>query len=113
MRGGSKGLYEPNCYTGLQLNSDDVSQLIGDVGGTGLKVWKWLREALHFLHRKQQAMPQFPKTASIFNRLWRDPVWSKVIAYAITGGIAALGGLVSSHPKSGIAYDISRQPVRA
>ncbi|MGA8597590.1 MAG: hypothetical protein WB676_22975, partial [Bryobacteraceae bacterium] len=33
---GPKGLYEPNCYTGLQLNSDDVSQLIGDVRGTGL-----------------------------------------------------------------------------
>jgi len=27
---GQKGLHEPNCYTGLQLNSDDVSQLIGD-----------------------------------------------------------------------------------
>jgi hypothetical protein len=33
---GPKGLYEPNCYTGLQLNSDDVSQLIGDARGTGL-----------------------------------------------------------------------------
>ena len=33
---GPKGLYEPNCYTGLQLNSDDVSQLIGDVRGTGV-----------------------------------------------------------------------------
>ncbi len=28
---GPKGLYETNCYTGLQLNSDDVSQLIGEV----------------------------------------------------------------------------------
>jgi predicted nucleotide-binding protein len=33
---GPKGLYEPNCYTGLQLNSDDVSQLIADARGTGL-----------------------------------------------------------------------------
>jgi predicted nucleotide-binding protein len=32
---GSKGLYETNCYAGLQLNSDDVSQLIDDVRGTG------------------------------------------------------------------------------
>jgi Predicted nucleotide-binding protein containing TIR-like domain len=32
---GPKGLYEPNCYTGLQLNSDDFSQLIGDARGTG------------------------------------------------------------------------------
>jgi hypothetical protein len=121
---GPKGLYEPNCYTGLQLNSDDVSQLIGDVRGKGLladarsisteteplkfsdvvslkpalwgmsidlpKAWKWLREGLHSLGRKQQAMPQFFKTASILNRLWRDPVWSKVIATGITAGIGAL-----------------------
>ena len=33
---GPKGLYEPNCYTGLQFNLDDVSQLIGDAKGTGL-----------------------------------------------------------------------------
>jgi hypothetical protein len=73
---GPKGLYEPNCYTGLQLNSDDVSQLIGDVRGAGrhtistqtepvkfsevvtlkpsiwgisidlVKVWNWLRNKL-------------------------------------------------------------------
>jgi len=122
---GPKGIYEPNCYTGLQLNSDDVSQLIGDVRGTGLfadarsisieteplkfsdvvslkpalwgmsidllKSWKWLREGLRSLGRKQQrAMLQFPKTASILNLLWRDPVWSKVIATGITAGIGAL-----------------------
>jgi hypothetical protein len=121
---GPRGLYEPNCYTGLQLNSDDLSQLIGDIRGTGLladtrsistetealkfsdvvslkptlwgmsidllKVWKWLREQLHSLGRKQPAMPQFPKTGSILSRLWRDPVWSKVIATGITAGIGAL-----------------------
>ena len=33
---GPNGLYETNCYAGLQLNSDDVFQLIGDdVGGSG------------------------------------------------------------------------------
>ena len=33
---GPKGLNEPNCYAGLQLNSDDVFQLISDhVGGSG------------------------------------------------------------------------------
>ena len=32
---GPKGLHEPNCYTGLQLNSDDVSQLIGELRGAG------------------------------------------------------------------------------
>ena len=32
---GPKGLYETNCYAGLQLNSDDVSQLIDDVRGMG------------------------------------------------------------------------------
>jgi hypothetical protein len=119
---GPKGLYEPNCYTGLQLNSDDLSQLIGDVRGTRLladacsistetepfkfsdvvslkptlwgmsidllKAWKWLREGLHSLGKKQ-ATPQFPKAASILNRLWRDPVWSKVIATGITAGIGA------------------------
>jgi hypothetical protein len=93
---GPKGLYEPNCYTGLQLNSDDVSQLIGDARGTGLlaalwgmsidllKAWKWLRQGLHSLGRKRQAMSQ------CLNRLWRDPVWSKVIATGITAGIGAL-----------------------
>jgi hypothetical protein len=29
---GPKGLYEPNCYTSLQLNLEDASQLIGDLG---------------------------------------------------------------------------------
>lgn len=52
-----------------------------------LKAWKWLR---HSLRPKQQAMPHFLKTASALNRLWRDPVWSKVIATGITAGIAAL-----------------------
>src|SRR5205823_1187469 len=55
-----------------------------------LKAWKWLREGLHSFGHKQQATPQFPKTASIFDRLWRDPVWSKVIATGITAGIGAL-----------------------
>ena len=32
---GQKGLHETNCYSGLQLNSDDVSQLIGDLSGIG------------------------------------------------------------------------------
>jgi len=53
------------------------------------KAWKWLRERLHSLGRKQQAMPQLPKTASILNRLWRDPVWSKVIATGITALIGS------------------------
>jgi hypothetical protein len=121
---GPRGLYEPNCYTGLQLNSHDLSQLIGDIRGTGLladtrsistetealkfndvvslkptlwgmsidlrKVWQWLCERLHSVDLKQQAMPQFPKTASILNRLWRDPVWSKVIATGITAGIGVV-----------------------
>jgi uncharacterized protein YjbI with pentapeptide repeats len=39
-------------------------------------------------------MPQFPKTASILNRLWRDPVWSKVIATGITAAIGAIGALL-------------------
>jgi hypothetical protein len=121
---GPKGLYEPNCYTGLQLNSDGVSQLIGDVGGTGLladapsistetepikfsdivslkptfwgmsidllKAWHWLRERRPPLGERQQAKSAFPKTDSILDRLWRDPVWSKVIATGITAGIGAL-----------------------
>jgi hypothetical protein len=117
---GVKGLDEPNCYTGLQLNLEDVSQLIGDVGGTGLladarsistetetepvrfsdvvtlkpgivKVWIWLRERWRALGRKQQArMPQSLKKDFILNRLWRDPVWSKVIATGITASIGAL-----------------------
>jgi hypothetical protein len=33
---GPKGLHETNCYAGLQLNSEDVSELIGDVRGTCL-----------------------------------------------------------------------------
>jgi len=119
---GPKGLYEPHCYTGLQLNLEDVSQLTGDGDGAGLladarsistktepvkfsdvmtlkpgvwgisidlvKVWNWLRERGRALGRRQ-AMPQFPKTASILNRLWRDPVWSKVIATGITASIGA------------------------
>ena len=123
---GPKGLYEPNCYTGLQLNSDDVSQLIGDVRGAGLladarsisteteplkfsdvvslkpalwgmsidlvKAWKWLREGLHSLGREQQV--------TAFNRLWRDPVWSKVIATGITAGIGALGGVWYFHTQN-------------
>jgi hypothetical protein len=32
---GPKGLHETNCYAGLQLNSDDVSQLIGEARGAG------------------------------------------------------------------------------
>jgi hypothetical protein len=32
---GPKGFNETNSYTGFQLNSDDVSRLIGDVGSTG------------------------------------------------------------------------------
>jgi hypothetical protein len=147
---GPKGIYEPNCYTGLQLNSDAASQLISDVRGTGLfadarsisieteplkfsdvvslkpalwgisidllKSWKWLQEGLHSLGRKQQrAMPQFPKTASILNRLWRDPVWSKVIATGITGRHRGFVGLVFSHPKSAATCDNShaRYPCRA
>jgi hypothetical protein len=53
-----------------------------------LKAWKnWVRERRHSLGRKQKGMPRFPKTASVFNRLWRDPVWSKVIATGITASI--------------------------
>jgi hypothetical protein len=48
---------------------------------------KWIREGLHSSGRKQQANPHVPKTASVLNRLWRDPVWSKVIATGITAGI--------------------------
>jgi hypothetical protein len=36
------------------------------------------------------ATAAMPQTASILNRLWRDPVWSKVIATGITAGIGAL-----------------------
>ena len=55
-----------------------------------LTAWKWLRERLHSFGGKQQAMPHFPETASIASRLWRDPVWSKVIATGITAAIGAL-----------------------
>src|SRR6516165_2558730 len=76
------------------------------------KAWKWLRERLHSLGRKQQAMPQLPKTASILNRLWRDPVWSKVIATGITALIGVRFSLVfsswSSHPKCATASGSTR-----
>jgi len=50
---GPKGIYEKNCYAGLQLNSDDVVQLIGDdVGGSGFSAAapmsekeEWIRAA--------------------------------------------------------------------
>jgi hypothetical protein len=110
---GAKGLYEPNCYTGLQLNSEDVSQLIenelpkfSDCVGLKptfwgmsidlLKTWKWLRQGLRSFRRKQVTL-QFPKTTSIFSRLWRDPVWSKVIATGITAGIGASMGVWYFH----------------
>jgi hypothetical protein len=58
---GPKGLNETNCYTGLQLNSDDVSQLIGDVKGTGFssdapmsekEEWISAASAQHLLGRR-------------------------------------------------------------
>jgi predicted nucleotide-binding protein len=45
---GPKGLHEPNCYSGLQLNSNDVSQLIGDVRAAGAQMSKkeeWISAA--------------------------------------------------------------------
>jgi uncharacterized protein YjbI with pentapeptide repeats len=112
---GPKGLCEPNCYTGLQLNSEDVSRLTDDEGGAVL-----LADARSISTKpepvKQQAMPQFPKTASILNRLWRDPVWSKVIATGITAGIGTLLGVWYLHtqnspPSATDAAPLSNQAV--
>jgi predicted nucleotide-binding protein len=41
---GPKGVYETNSYAGLQLNSDDVSQLIGDVSGIGVSAHSSMAE---------------------------------------------------------------------
>ena len=84
--------------TNIQAQSKlgDVVILRPSLWGMGIdlpKAWKWLGERLRFFGRKQQAMPQFPKTAFALNRLWRDPVWSKVIATGITAGIGALFGV--------------------
>jgi hypothetical protein len=117
---GPKGLYEPNCYTGLQLNSNDVSQLKGTglladpqmpslkptLWGMSINLlnrWNWLQERTHFLGRK---------TASILSRLWRDPVWSKVIATGITAGIGLVLYLTNVYHSTGPHNAVAKAWIR-
>jgi uncharacterized protein YjbI with pentapeptide repeats len=102
---GPKGLYEPNCYTGLQLNSEDVSRLTGNVGGTGL-----LADARSISTKTEPV--KFSDVVTLKPGIWGISidlvkVWnwlreerhslgrkrSKVIVVGIPVGIAALGGL--------------------
>ena len=69
---GPKGLHETNCYAGLQLNSDDVSRLIGPLRSTGFSSDAPMPETEEWISAASAVallgMKHFPGTRTICKR---------------------------------------------